>query len=309
MPNTKTKNFASFTADVTNQIIDELKKGKVIWKQPWTILGGCKNYVTKRHYTGFNQFYLAWQLQQKGYKHPLFMTYKQAVDAGGHVRKGEKGITVVFWKKILQSKKKEDCNDEKTQLRLYPFLHTVFNIEQIEGIDFVHEQEQTRTHSVIEACQLIINNMPAKPDIRHSGNQAFYSPSLDFVQLPLPEQFTSPENYYQTAFHELIHSTGHKSRLNRFKEGEKPARFGDESYSKEELIAEIGATILSAQSGIKDQVITSSAAYIKGWLRELKNDHSLIFSAANNAEKAVNWICAAAEEFAETKTTAESIAE
>ena len=171
-------------------------------------------------------------------------------------------------------------------------------------IDFVLDQDETHTHTVIEYCQLLIDQMQSKPTIQHGGNQAYYSPSIDLVQIPMPEQFTSPENYYQTAFHELIHATGHKTRLDRFKEGEKPARFGDENYSKEELIAEIGATILSAKSGIKDQVIKSSAAYIKGWLQKLNDDHSLIFSAANNAEKAVNWICAETNQYAESETAA-----
>lgn len=292
----KQNNFASFTTSVTNEIIAELQKGTVIWQQPWRSLGACKNFVTQRSYSGFNQFYLAWKAQQKGYRFPLFMTYKQAIEAGGHVRKGQSGSTVIFWKKYIQTK---ESPEESQDVRLYPFLHTVFNIDQIDGIEFKLEQEEQPTHTVIEACQQLIDLMPSKPDIRHSGNQAFYAPYSDYVQLPLPEQFKTPESYYQTAFHELVHATGHKSRLNRFKEGERLARFGDEEYSKEELIAEIGATILSAKAGIKQQVIANSAAYIQGWLKVLKNDHTLIFSAANSAEKAAKFICDETPQLAE----------
>ncbi len=287
----KTNNFKSFTTEVTMQLIEELKKGNCIWQQPWSMRNGCTNYVTKRSYSGFNQFYLGWKMQQKKYKHPLFMTYKQAIDAGGNVRKSEKGITVVFWKKLIKSNELSNDIETKQQIRLYPFLHTVFNIDQIDGIEFIIPTPDKLTHSIIEQCEKIITHMPTAPQILHQGNQAYYSPRLDIVCMPLPEQFVSPENYYQTTFHELIHSTGHPTRLNRFKEQEKTPRFGDEAYSKEELIAEIGATILSAKSGIKEQIIASSAAYIKGWLSALNNDHTLIFTAANHAEKAVNYIC------------------
>jgi antirestriction protein ArdC len=227
-------------------------------------------------------------MQERKFRQPLFLTYKQATDLGGHVRKGERGFTVVFWKQIMKTKEDET---ESTQKRLFPFLHTVFNIAQIDGVEIKPIDQPVFTHTPIETCELILANMPSKPNIAHGGNRAYYAPSIDHVQLPLQEQFLSPENYYQTAFHELIHSTGHKSRLNRFKVGETPARFGDEQYSKEELIAEIGATVLSARAGITDTIINSSAAYIQGWLKALKKDVTLIFSAANQADKAVCFIC------------------
>ena len=302
MQNKTQRSFKSFTSEITTLIIAELEKGNPVWKQPWKDLGLCKNYQSQRPYTGFNQFYLSWLMQKKGFNQPYFLTYKQANDLGGHVRKGEKGITVVFWKQIQQKKQSEIDTETTNTTRLFPFLHTVFNIGQIEGIKFLITEKIQPQHLPIQACEAIVSQMPSSPNIIHGGNQAYYSPSLDFVQLPLPEQFITPENYYQTAFHELIHSTGHKSRLNRFKAGEMPARFGDENYSKEELIAEIGATILSASAGIHQTIISSSAGYIKGWLRALQNDHTLIFSAANQADKAVSFITGNSNELIETET-------
>ena len=288
---TTTSKYQEFTKKITDQIINELQNGQAIWKQPWANLGSCCNYITKRPYSGFNQFYLAWVMKDRCLSQPFFMTYKQAQEKGGTVRKGSKGITVVFWKK-LESITTSLTNEKTPNTRMFPFLHTVFNIDQIDGIDFIIDTENRTAHTPISACERIVLGMQDRPLIQHGGNEAFYMRSQDLVQLPMPEQFTCAEKYYQTAFHELIHATGHKKRLDRFNE-DSPAKFGDEAYSKEELIAEIGATMLSAKAGIHEELIPASAAYIKGWLKALKNDHTMIFSAANQAEKALQYILSA----------------
>lgn len=283
--------FSSFTSQVTEAIIDQLKNGVPVWRKPWIALGACANYHSRRHYTGFNQFYLAWQMQVRKFNHPFFLTYKQALDLGGHVRKGERGITVVYWKKTQATSTEESDSQEVSKIRLFPFLHTVFNIDQIEGIDLPLPGSTNKPHhEPIKACQEIIAAMTKAPSVFHGGDQAFYAPALDVIMIPHLDQFSSPEAYYSTLFHELIHATGHSSRLNRFKNDAPKPRFGNEEYSKEELIAELGASYLNAAAGIGEPLIANSAAYIKGWLKALSDDHSLIFSAATKAQQAAAYI-------------------
>lgn len=280
---------------VTGEIIELLENGTVAWHKPWSAHGMPLNIATKRNYDGFNAFYLNLITLKKNYSAPFFLTYKQAHQKGGHVRKGEKGYSVIFWK--IDTVLKGVTTDEETgeeqskfRKRFTPFIWTVFNIDQIEGISFDTTIKERTPNEIINACQLVVDDMPHAPLISHGGNDAFYSPFRDMVQMPEMKDFESSEFYYAVLFHELIHSTGHKSRLNRFAEQESPAHFGNPEYSKEELVAELGAAFLCAQTGLINQTIQSSAAYIKGWLKALKNDKSLILSAATKAGKAANFI-------------------
>ena len=283
--------FTEFANDVTNQIIQELEKGNVVWKQPWKNLGRCRNLLTKSSYSGFNLFYLNWKMEQRGFKTPHFMTFQQARSIGASVKKGAKSIQVIYWKNF-SSESTEEIQITK-YVRLHPFVHFVFNIDDIDNIDPkylpINDSEEQSIHT-IEDCELLINNFHNLAEIRHGGDRAFYTPSHDFIQVPNINQFSSSEKYYSTLFHEIIHSTGHKSRLDRFSENVLPAKFGSDDYSKEELVAEIGATFLNAQCGIKEHVFEASVAYIKNWMKVLKEDPKLIITASSNAQKAFTYL-------------------
>ena len=275
---------------VTDFIIRRLEEGVIPWQMPFK--GYCvpQNYVSKRAYRGINTLLLA----SLNYENPYFLTFDQVKDLGGKVKKGEKGIPVVFWK-MLESNKDthtnqqgEEVTDRKPILKYY----YVFNVAQTENVtyDFPKPIEFKESDTII-AGENIYLNMPQKPRLETTNRvQAFYSPAQDYVHMPGKQYFTSNHNYYATLFHELIHSTGHASRLNR-EEMEGMSFFGDEKYSKEELTAEIGASFLCAEIKIDTlNILNSSASYIQSWLRELKNDKSLIMRASSKAQKAVDFI-------------------
>lgn len=267
---------------ITQQIIEKLKQGDVPWHRPWT--GEFpKNLVTKKEYRGINIFLLGCQK----YSSPYWLSYKQAQDLGGNVRKGEKSTMVVFWKQV-QVKDKEAEITEKTipMLRYY----RIFNIEQCENIDpkKIPMNDINPDFQPIAACEETVNGMQKRPDIRHRESRAYYRPSEDFVNMPKRETFEKEEFYYSVLFHELGHSTGHSSRLARkdFAEG----CFGSENYSKEELVAEMTAAYLCGYTQIVQKTIDNSAAYIKSWLRKLQDDPKMVILAAAQAQKATDFI-------------------
>jgi antirestriction protein ArdC len=271
---------------INTRIMELLEQGTVPWRKSWnTVSNMPKNLLSKKEYRGVNLFLLACM----PYSSPYWMTYKQISDKGGHVLKGEKSTPVIFWKWLdrKDSDDPESAGNGKIPLLRY---YNVFNIEQTEGITYPElVQENNQEFTPIERAEQIIANMPYKPTIHHGGNKAAYSPVLDYVKLPGPSSFQSPEEYYSTAFHELTHSTGHASRLGR-KGVLEPSYFGSHEYSKEELVAEMGAAFLCGMSGIENKTIDNSAAYIQGWLRELKNDKTLLIHAAALAQKAADYI-------------------
>uniref|UniRef100_C6E4Y8 DUF1738 domain-containing protein n=1 Tax=Geobacter sp. (strain M21) TaxID=443144 RepID=C6E4Y8_GEOSM len=275
--------------DLINQrIMELLEHGTVPWRKTWHAATNYpKNLISKMEYRGINVFMLACQ----EYSSPYWMTFKQCQDRGGHVRNGQKSTPVVFWKWI-DRKNADAVDQEETKNGKVPMLryYSVFNLDQVEGIPAPPSPETTSNpFSPIEKAQEIITGMPLLPYIRHGGNKACYSPLLDYVKLPVPEAFESPEEYYSTAFHELIHSTGHASRVGR-KGILEPSFFGSHSYSKEELVAEMGAAFLCGHSGIEQKTLENSAAYIRGWLKALKNEKNLLIHAAAQAQKASDYI-------------------
>lgn len=287
--------FLELQHQVTDQIIELLEAGTVVWHQPWTSYGMPSNALTERYYEGFNAFYLNHITIKKGYSAPFFMTYKQAAEKGGNVRKGEKGYPVVFWKigkRVTGTKTDTNTGEETDTFKktFTPFVWTVFNIDQIESIDINLTTTPKTNNEIINDCQAIIDEMPQKPKISFGGDKAYYAPFTDKVQMPPLENFDNSESFYATFFHELVHATGHTSRLDRFNEQEAPASFGDTAYSKEELTAELGASFLCAHTGLLNTTLQSSAAYIKGWLKALKNDKTLIYAAASKAGKAARYI-------------------
>jgi antirestriction protein ArdC len=289
--------FNQLADQVTNEIIAQLEQGKVLWQKPWTSYGLPKNYSSGRHYEGFNAFYLNYITQKNRFSTPYFLTFRQARELGGHVRKGEKGTQVIYWK-IYEEKAGEHANEQAEEendrhgRKFVPFIWTVFNIDQVEGIDYKLPAASEKTgQQVIEACQRVVDHYPLPlPQILHGGSQAYYAPANDRVQMPELRYFISSQAYHATLFHELIHSTGHPQRLNRFTEEEKASRFGDERYSKEELIAEMGASFLSAFTGIKEEVFRNSVAYLQGWASRLKDDKTMIIYAGTKAFKAASYI-------------------
>lgn len=272
---------------ITNKIIKELEKGNIIWKKQWSS-NPPRNLVNKIPYSGINLFLLSLVIQEKGFSNPYFLTFKQAQSLGGQVKKGEKGFPVIFWKLLEVSRKKEvDQNDNEPDT--IPFLryYTVFNVDQIDGIE---APEPEKKIDPIEAAEEIVKNFKSKPEIIFGSARAYYAPETDRIRMPARNQFTTPSAYYSTIFHELTHSTGHESRIKRFANSEGLAPFGSEVYSKEELVAELGSAFLCADSGISNQEVENQAAYIKNWLQVLKNDNKFIIRAASQAQKAAKFI-------------------
>ncbi|WP_347159833.1 ArdC family protein [Pontibacter chitinilyticus] len=304
--------FNQLAQQVTSEIIAQLQQDIAIWHKPWTCYGLPKNYSSGRPYESFNAFYLNYITEKHGYASPYFLTFKQALELGGHVRKGQKGTPVVYWKVYEQDAEKRAGEPQpargkdRQERRLVPFLWTVFNIDQIEGVDFKLPTFAERSgQQLIEACQRVVNNYPnPQPQILHGGSQAYYAPDQDTVQVPELKHFVSSEAYYATLFHELIHSTGHSDRLNRFTDEEKASRFGDEVYSKEELIAEMGASFLCAFTGIKEEVFQNSVAYLQGWITKLWDDKTMIIYAGTRAFKAASYILGQQAQTAQEETPA-----
>jgi antirestriction protein ArdC len=224
------------------------------------------------------------------YQSPFWLTYKQAQELGGNVKRGEKACPVVFWKWL-------DVEENGTTERI-PFLryYSVFNVTQCDGIpgDKIPSLNGTkRQHCPIAEAERIVSVMPKRPEIKTGLDRAFYSPSGDFVGMPSPEQFRTGEDFYSVLFHELTHSTGHETRLNRKgitgTDGEWSS-FGSTPYAKEELVAEMGAAFLCGQVGIVERTLDNSAAYVSSWLQRLKDDRRLVVHAAAQAQKAADFI-------------------
>ena len=268
-------------AEVTARIITEMEKGMIPWEKPWIARGGAISHATGKRYSLLNQMLLG--------RTGEYLTFKQVQQEGGKVKKGEKASMVVFWKWIEQEDEETGERKEITFLRYY----NVFHIDQCEGVTAKHTTETAFPDGAetLEAAQEIIYDYLSREGVKlsHSeGDRAFYRPATDEVVLPIRKQFVSTAEYYSTAFHELTHSTGHSKRLNRL---DKTAFFGSEAYSKEELIAEIGASALVNAVGLEtDHSLRNSAAYIQNWLKALRDDKRFIVSASGKAEKAVNLI-------------------
>ena len=279
-------------AIVTDKIINLLEQGIVPWRRPWTATGLPRNLVSKKPYRGINHFLLS----ASKYVSPFWLTIRQANELGGHVRKGEESAIVVFWKVEDAKQSTADLDNEetdgKTHRRFLLRYYRVFNLEQCELpqtlLDKLPKIEM-HEHNPIEAAERIIAGMLNPPEIQHAGSKAFYSPTTDRITLPPREFFASAEEYYATALHETVHSTGSQKRLAR--EGVcEAAPFGSPVYSKEELCAEMGAAFLCAEAGISNAVIDNQAAYVAGWLKKLRDDRRLLVTAAAQAQRASDYI-------------------
>lgn len=264
---------------ITQQIMQKLKEGTVPWHQPWSDNDWPRNLVSKRPYSGINVFLLI----TTRYSFPYWLTYNQCTQLGGKIKHGEKGTPIVYWK-LLEF---EDSDEEDKQI---PFLryYTVFNAHQCEGIDIPNNYEKKDHIHLLCNCNRVIDQMSNKPEIIYS-HRAYYNARSDIINMPKSEYFDNSEELYSTLFHELIHATGHESRLNR-KTLVDATYYGSTNYSKEELIAEMGSAFLCGHTGIENKTIDNSAAYIAGWLNRLNEDKKMVIMAAAQAHKAYEFI-------------------
>ena len=286
---------------VTERMTDLLTQGMVPWRKPWNAhVGPPRNGVSGRFYRGLNVFLLS----AAGFDSPWWLTPKQVNDLGGHITKGEKVSWVHFFKPWIPKGEpaaplEVDADEAATPSRRPALIiraYRVVNADQCEGpgIDAFRDKHpvetpQGRDNDPIAACEGIVAGMPNPPAIRQGGDRAFYRPWTDVVHVPRREAFTSSETFYSVLFHELSHSTGHPERLNR-KSLTDGTPFGSPTYTREELIAEMGAAFLCAEAGISDPTIDNSAAYIRGWLRYLRSDPKALVIAGAQAQKASDFI-------------------
>ena len=277
---------------VTNNILAAMKNGIIPWRKPFkTSFSPIPiNFSTSKVYRGINVFLLNLACLQYGYPKNAWLTFRQANVMGGYVKKGQASEIILFWKSTLINEK-NITQEEKSEIIKKVYIartYNVFNIDQCEGIDT--DSEILTTTPRIGSCEEIYANYPeVRPEV-NLGLKAMYIPALDQIRIPGVGDFHSTSDYYATLFHELVHSTGHISRLNR--EGISEAKRSDEiRYSKEELIAEMGASFLCAFTGIENPDLTNnSAAYLQSWLQVFKQDKTMVVKAASQAQKVVDFI-------------------
>jgi antirestriction protein ArdC len=277
---------------VTDRIIADLENGIRTWMKPWSADHAAgKISRPLRHngtpYRGMNVLLLWGEAVTKGYAAPIWMTFKQALELDAHVRKGEHGSLVVYANSITKTETNEKGEDTEREI---PFMkgYTVFNVEQIEGLPahyYAKPENPLPLSDRIESADRFLTATGAK--IQHGGNQAFYAPGRDIVQMPPFEAFKDKESFYATALHEITHWSGAKHRLDRSFDAK---RFGDHGYAREELVAELGAAFLCADLGITPEIRDDHAAYLGHWLKVLQADKRAIFSAAAHAQRAADFL-------------------
>jgi antirestriction protein ArdC len=279
-----------------DKVIKKLETGTIPWEKPW--IGGAANIpqklVSGQPYRGINVFWLGMQ----GYANPYWASWNQIKKMKGEVKEDQrKNYSIsVFWKLSKFDVENDDGTVETKTSRILRY-YNIYNVEQTEGLTtkrvlaFQNQQAEktdAREFNPIMECEAVVNNMPNPPSIANGVQRAYYRPSNDSVNMPAKNSFRSDEEYYSTLFHELTHSTGHESRLGRHKYT--PHHISKVDYSKEELVAEMGATFLAGLTGIEKKTIDNSAAYIKGWLKALKDDPKMVVQAGAAAQKAVDHI-------------------
>ena len=293
-----TKKQKSTTKDlaykvVTDRMVSLIEKalddGSTLapWHKPWNSTSGVpRNIKTKKAYRGVNVLMLG----IAGFNSPYWGSWKQIEAKGGKVKPEEtKNYTyATFFKWMDIPKDKKDPNSDTINI---PFLRyfKVYNLEQTEGIEMPSDDTLVEEVNPIDECEAILNAMKDGCIVKHGGSRAYYVPSRDHIQMPELKNFDSAEDYYSTRFHETVHSTGHESRLNRPSITD-ATYFGSTNYSKEELVAEMGAAFLCGIVGIDNGTAENSASYLKNWLSKLKNDPKLLVQAAGLAQKAVDYV-------------------
>ena len=274
---------------VAERVLEELEKGYIPWQQPWFGSNRFVSHTTGKRYSLLNCMMLG--------KPGEYATFKQIAEEGGKVKKGAKSKVVVYWSPY----KKKEVNAEGEEVEKTHYVlryYRVFNLNDCEGVKkkYLDDDDKTFVHEVVRDAEDVIEgycgrNPTLKIEREEKSGRAFYRPSEDMIVVPKKEQFPKIEEFYSTLFHEMTHSTGHHSRLGRFKESGLVSAFGGEDYGKEELIAELGAAALCGKCGVESKdSFRNSAAYLDGWTKAIKGDPSMIVAAAGKADKAVAYI-------------------
>lgn len=273
--------------EVTDRIASKLEQGVNPWRKTWycTEDGGITspcNFVSKRPYNGINTIILA----AEGFDSPYWLTFKECSDLGGKVKKGEHSTMIIFWTFV----KVQNPDNEEDKEKLVPFLryYNVFNVRQCEGLNVPECEPVEGTNHIIEKCETIVQGYRNPPAIRFIGSQPCYIPALDVIEIPAITNFVDSENYYDTLFHELGHSTGAAKRLDR--EGITSPTFGSDRYAFEELIAELTAAFLCGFAGIENKVLDNETAYLKGWAAKLRDNEKWLITAGGKAKHAIDYI-------------------
>lgn len=289
--------------EVTNQIIEALEQGVKPWECPWQKdAAALPLRVTGDSYRGINHVLLNLKAWAQGYRNPVWMTFKQAKDLGGMVRKGEKSSLVVKYG-TYEAKDEAPEGGMEAKTRGYLKAYRVFNVQQIGGLDdqfpTPDEAEPLATRP-IEQLSHIAANMIESMGVGYAegGDRACYVPSLDKVHMPELPKFKAAELFYSTLFHELSHATGHKRRCDRTDQ-KAGSKFGNAVYAMEELVAEISAAMMGAQLGFQPGHIEDSAAYVQSWLKVLRDDKRAIVKAATAAQRSADYLIEKAGEIAE----------
>ncbi|WP_460989498.1 ArdC family protein [Sphingobium sp. TomTYG45] len=284
---------ANLYDEVTARIIAELEEGRLPWVQPWGRAEGVspalpRNALTGRSYSGVNILILWGRVIEQGWPSQSWLTFRQALEAGGAVRKGERGVTVVYADSFTPEAEKERASREGGDARSIPFLKrfTVFNVAQCEGLrdGLATDPAPLPEREIVPIAEEVI--AASGVEVRIGGDEAYYAPGPDFVAVPPQPVFFEQVNYYRTCLHELTHATGHAKRLGRNLRNP----FGSKDYAREELVAEMGSAFLCAALGIVPTV--RHADYIGAWLGVLREDSRAIFRAASAASKAADWLLA-----------------
>ncbi|WP_430425119.1 ArdC family protein [Phenylobacterium sp.] len=292
MPRAHSETRPDLYSRVTSLIVEDLKRGVRPWTRPWSaehLAGRITRPLrsTGQPYSGINVILLWAEAVQRGFTAPIWMTFRQALALDAHVRKGERGATVVYANRFTRTETDAHGQDVEREI---PFLkaYTVFNVEQIEGLPpHFHASAAPTLEPTQRIPQAEAFFSALGADIRHGGNHAYYALEADYVQVPPFECFRDPEAYYATLAHECTHWTRHRSRLNR-DFGRK--RWGDGGYAQEELVAELGAAFLCADLGLELTPREDHSAYIENWLQVLEGDKRFIFAAAAHAQRACDFL-------------------
>lgn len=274
---------------LTDKIIEKMKGGVAPWQKPWALKHLPQNFISKKRYNGFNM--VAVMMEERDC--PYWATFKQIKSLGGSLKKGEHGIPIVYYMFIDKDTGKPHKPGEPKSNNSIPVprYYVIFNLEQTEGIEWELPETNIVENSnideeVIRYCELEGISI----SFTDTNDKAYYAPKLDCIHVPKKSNFVTENHFFATCFHEMVHSTGIEKRLNRGLDIE-TRRFGDHLYSKEELVAEFGSCFLMANYGIfDDSVFDNSTAYLQGWAKRLEDQPSVLVSAANQAQKAVDFI-------------------
>lgn len=288
VPNWRVKMNKKICEMVAEKVLEELEKGVAPWSQPWFGSDRFVSHVNGKHYSLLNCILLG--------KPGEYATFNQISKEGGKVKKGAKSKIVVFWSPV--KKEVEEDGEKKEKVFYVLRYYRVFNLNDCENIKkkFLNDDDTKYIHELVMDAESVIDgyckaNPSLKIEREEKSGRAFYRPSEDLIKVPCTEQFKDIEEYYSTLFHEMTHSTGHWSRLERFKENGCVAAFGGEDYGKEELIAELGAAALCGKCGVESKSsFRNSAAYLKGWTDAIRGNPEMIVAAAGKADKAVEYI-------------------